>query len=462
LSHPLRLFEVLAAPFVLLASLLGLFSNSNGDMAEPGNEIDSTVDSEDQRDESDAVAPENSGGSTAAFQVLRIVDFRYLFVGNMMMFMAFQMRNVVQSWLALELTDSQAWVGVINGSPTIAIILLGLIGGVASDRWPKRDILLRVRLGLGLANFVVGYLVMVDVISIWHLLILSLAQGGAIAFGMPASQTIVQDIVGRNRLFTAVSLNQSLATVGGIAGPAAGGALLGFMGVGPVYFVIGAIYVPAIYATWKIKTRTRAERSSTSNPISDIKEALVYVKSSPPLRILVALNCLGLLAGFIFPIIPVYARDVLDVGESGFGILMAAFGLGALVGGLGLAFIGTVKHKGWLLMLAVVIGDPTSILFGFSRDFYFSTFLLFLFGVGAAFYITTVSTLFQTHAPEHLRGKIMAVYALTLQLFPLGWMLGGFAAETLGAEMALILGNGFSISVTVIMFARSRTFRELT
>jgi MFS family permease len=431
-------------------------------MAEPGNEIDSTVDSEDQRDESDAVAPENSGGSTAAFQVLRIVDFRYLFVGNMMMFMAFQMRNVVQSWLALELTDSQAWVGVINGSPTIAIILLGLIGGVASDRWPKRDILLRVRLGLGLANFVVGYLVMVDVISIWHLLILSLAQGGAIAFGMPASQTIVQDIVGRNRLFTAVSLNQSLATVGGIAGPAAGGALLGFMGVGPVYFVIGAIYVPAIYATWKIKTRTRAERSSTSNPISDIKEALVYVKSSPPLRILVALNCLGLLAGFIFPIIPVYARDVLDVGESGFGILMAAFGLGALVGGLGLAFIGTVKHKGWLLMLAVVIGDPTSILFGFSRDFYFSTFLLFLFGVGAAFYITTVSTLFQTHAPEHLRGKIMAVYALTLQLFPLGWMLGGFAAETLGAEMALILGNGFSISVTVIMFARSRTFRELT
>jgi MFS family permease len=136
--------------------------------------------------------------------------------------------------------------------------------------------------------------------------------------------------------------------------------------------------------------------------------------------------------------------------------------VGALVGGLGLAFIGNVKHKGWLLMLAVVIGDPAVILFGFSRDFYFSTVLLFLFGVGAAFYITTVSTLFQTYAPERLRGKIMAVYALTLQLFPLGWMLGGFIADTLGAEMALVLGNGFSISVTLAMFAKSRTFRELT
>ena len=177
---------------------------------------------------------------------------------------------------------------------------------------------------------------------------------------------------------------------------------------------------------------------------------------------MVALNTLGLVAGFVFPIIPIYARDVLEVGESGFGILMAAFGIGALVGGLGLAFYGEVKHKGWLLMLAVLLGDPTSILFGFSRDFYLSTVLLFIFGVGAAFYITTVSTLFQTHAPEHLRGKIMAVYGLTLQLFPLGWMLGGFAAATLGNETALVLGNGGSIVVTLVMFASSRTFRELS
>ncbi len=431
-------------------------------MATSGKDRDPAIDADVWNDGSDEITPDKSGGGSIALTVLGIVDFRYLFVANMMMFMAFQMRNVVQSWLALELTDSQAWVGVINGSPAVAIITLGLIGGVASDRWPKRDILLWVRIGLGLVNFAVGYLVMIDVISIWHLLFLSLAQGGAIAFGMPASQTIVQDIVGRNRLLTAVSLNQSLSTIGGIAGPALGGALLGIMGVAPVYFLISAIYIPAIYATWRIKTRTRVERTSNTSAITDIKEALVYVRSSAPLRILVVLNVLGLVAGFIFPIIPVYARDVLDVGESGFGILMAAFGVGALVGGLGLAFIGNVKHKGWLLMLAVVIGDPAVILFGFSRDFYFSTVLLFLFGVGAAFYITTVSTLFQTYAPERLRGKIMAVYALTLQLFPLGWMLGGFIADTLGAEMALVLGNGFSISVTLAMFAKSRTFRELT
>ena len=431
-------------------------------MANSGTGEESNTDDQPQDIEQESILQEDSDEQSAVLQLMRITDFRYVFLANMMLFMAFQMRNVVQSWLALELTDSQAWVGVINGSPAVAIITLGLIGGVASDRWPKRDILLWVRIGLGLVNFAVGYLVMIDVISIWHLLFLSLAQGGAIAFGMPASQTIVQDIVGRNRLLTAVSLNQSLSTIGGIAGPALGGALLGIMGVAPVYFLISAIYIPAIYATWRIKTRTRGERTSNTSAITDIKEALVYVRSSPPLRILVVLNVLGLVAGFIFPIIPVYARDVLDVGESGFGILMAAFGVGALVGGLGLAFIGNVKHKGWLLMLAVVIGHPAVVLCGFSRDFCFSTVLLFLFGVSAAFCITTVSTLFQTYAPGRVRGKIMAVYALTLQLFPLGWMLGGFIADTLGAEMALVLGNGFSISVTLAMFAKSRTFRELT
>ena len=430
-------------------------------MANSGTDEESHKDDQPQDIEQESILEEDSDEQSAVLQLLRITDFRYLFLANMMLFMAFQMRNVVQSWLALELTDSQAWVGVINGSPAIAIILLGLVGGVASDRWPKRDILLWVRLGLGLVNLVVGYLVVIDAISIWHLLFLSIAQGGAIAFGMPATQTIVQDIVGRRRLLSAVSLNQSLATVGGIAGPAVGGALLGVMGVAPVYFVITVIYVPVIYATWKIKTRTRTERLPGSNPLTDIKEALTYVKSSPPLRILVTLNALGLIAGFIFPIIPVYARDVLEVGESGFGILMASFGIGGFVGGLGLAFLGDVKHKGWLLLLAVIIWDPVAILFGFSRDFYFSAVLLFLFGIAASFYISTVATLFQTYAPEHLRGKIMAVFGLTLQLFPLGWMLGGFTAEKFGAETALILGNGFSFIVIVVMFARSRTFREL-
>ncbi|MCH7594208.1 MAG: MFS transporter [Chloroflexi bacterium] len=403
-----------------------------------------------------------SGGGSTALEVLRMRDFRYLFVANILVFMVFQMRNVVQAWLALELTDSQAWVGIIAGSPAIAVILLSLAGGVASDRWSKRTILMWVRGSMAVVNLIVGYLVAIEVISIWHLLALSMVQGGAVAFGMPASQTIVHDVVGRKRLLTAISLNQSLATTGAIIGPALGGVLLGVAGIAPVYFLIAVIYVPAVAATWRITTNKRAEPPVKTSAIADLKEAIAFVRSSPVLRPLIIMNILGLMAGFIFPIIPIYARDVLDVGELGLGAMMAAMSAGMAAGALTLALIGEVKRKGWLLFLSLVLGDPAAIAFGFSRDFYLSLSLLFIFGVSAGLYLSTLSTVFQTHSPDYLRGKIMSIYALTLQLFPLGWMIGGIAAQTLGNEMALVLGNGGVILVAWTLFFRSRALREMT
>ena len=430
-------------------------------MATSGTDRDPAPDAGVAAGTGDELAPATSAGSTA-LEVLRMRDFRYLFVANILVFMVFQMRNVVQAWLALELTDSQAWVGIIAGAPAIAVILLSLAGGVASDRWSKRSILIWVRTSMALVNFIVGYLVAIDVISIWHLLALAMVQGGAVAFGMPASQTIVHDVVGRGRLLTAISLNQSLATAGAIVGPALGGVLLGVAGIAPVYFLIALIYVPAVAATWRIRTNKRAEPRAKTSAIADLREALVYVRSSPVLRPLVVMNVLGLMAGFIFPIIPIYARDVLDVGELGLGAMFAAMSAGMAVGALALALTGEVKRKGWLLFLALVLGDPAAIAFGFSRDFYLSLSLLFIFGVGGGLYLSTLATVFQTHSPDYLRGKIMSIFALTLQLFPLGWMLGGITAQPLGNEQALVLGNGTVMVVAMTLFFRSRALRGMT
>ena len=430
-------------------------------MATSGTDRDPAPDAGVAAGTGDELAPATSAGSHAP-EVVRMRDFRYLFVANILVFMVFQMRNVVQAWLALELTDSQAWVGIIAGAPAIAVILLSLAGGVASDRWSKRSILIWVRTSMALVNFIVGYLVAIDVISIWHLLALAMVQGGAVAFGMPASQTIVHDVVGRGRLLTAISLNQSLATAGAIVGPALGGVLLGVAGIAPVYFLIALIYVPAVAATWRIRTNKRAEPRAKTSAIADLREALVYVRSSPVLRPLVVMNVLGLMAGFIFPIIPIYARDVLDVGELGLGAMFAAMSAGMAVGALALALTGEVKRKGWLLFLALVLGDPAAIAFGFSRDFYLSLSLLFIFGVGGGLYLSTLATVFQTHSPDYLRGKIMSIFALTLQLFPLGWMLGGITAQTLGNEQALVLGNGTVMVVAMTLFFRSRALREMT
>ena len=287
-------------------------------------------------------------------------------------------------------------------------------------------------------------------------------SGGAGACGRPASQTLVHAVVGRGRLLTAISLNQSLATAGAIVGPALGGVLLGVAGIAPVYFLIALIYVPAVAATWQIRTNKRAEPRAKTSAIADLREALAYVRGSPVLRPLVVMNVLGLMAGFIFPIIPIYARDVLDVGELGLGAMFAAMSAGVAVGAPALALTGEVKGRGWLLFVAAVLGGASALPFGFSRDFYLSLSLLFIFGVGGGLYLSTLATVFQTHSPDYLRGKIMSIYALTLQLFPLGWMLGGITAQTLGNEQALVLGNGTVIVIAMTLFFRSRALREMT
>ena len=136
-------------------------------------------------------------GRKLALALLKLRDFRFALLGSGVLVFSFQMRAIVQSWLALELTDSQAWVGAVNGLPAVVSIALSLLGGLAADRFPKRDILVVMRLGLVGLALVSGYLVAIDVITIWHLLALTLVQGGITAFTMPAAQSIVAELVGR-------------------------------------------------------------------------------------------------------------------------------------------------------------------------------------------------------------------------------------------------------------------------
>ncbi len=129
-------------------------------------------------------------GRALAFTLLRLRDFRFALLSGAALVFGFEMRAVLQSGLALELTDSQAWVGAINGLPAVTMIALSLLGGVAADRFPKRDIQVLTRLGLVGLALGAGYLVAADVITIWYLLALALVQGSMTAVGLPANQAL--------------------------------------------------------------------------------------------------------------------------------------------------------------------------------------------------------------------------------------------------------------------------------
>ena len=399
--------------------------------------------------------------STAA-DVLKIRDFRFLFVSLGVLIFAFEMRTMAQSWLALELTDSQAWVGIVNGVPAIAVIALSLLGGVVADRYPKRTILLWVRAGLAALAFLVGFLVITDAIAIWHLILLALVQGSIIAFGMPAGQTFIIEIVGRERLLTANMLSQTVASVGTMAGPALGGVLLGLFGVSAVYIIVGAIYVFSIMVLVPVRTRTISNPESTATPIRDIKEGLAFVRSDVRIRNLMILNILALFAGFMMPLIPLYARDILKVGETGFGFLMGAFGVGAIIGAGSLSLMGNVQKKALILVIAPVIWGIGMVMFGYSRSFPMSLVILGVMGGIGPVYVAVIMTLAQTLAPERMRARVISIFSITMQLFPLGWMAGGILAVLIGNEETLIIGAIGMLVFPVYLYVTSADFRNVT
>jgi MFS family permease len=423
------------------------------------------------RDETDlmgvpeqAVDDKSAGGASLALELLKVRDFRFALISSAILVFGFEMRAVVQSWLALELTDSQAWVGAVNGLPAIVMIALSLVGGLAADRFPKRDILVVVRLFLASLMLVAGYLVATDVMTIWYLLAMTMISGGFAAFGMPAVQSLVVELAGRKRVLTASSLMQTVGGLGLILGPALGGFLLGLFGVAPVFFIIAGIQFVGLLATLMIRSRkvhnTKAEKSSSA--MSDIAEGLRFVRGNPLVRMLMLMNILAMFAGFMFPLIPVYARDVLVVGESGYGMMMGAFGLGGVIGSVSLAMAGNVKKKANLVMGSIGLWIVGTFVFAFSRDYYLSLVVLVVMGAGGIAYVTTINAMVQMAIPDELRGRVTSLFSITMTLFPVGMFVGGVLAAATTNEIS-IMTSGVGVALPVLLvYVFSRRFREMS
>ena len=401
-------------------------------------------------------------GRKALAGLLKIRDFRYIFLSVGILIFGFEMRSMAQSWLTLELTDSQAWVGLVNGLPAVGVIALTLYGGVIAERYPKKTILAIVRLLLAVLAFAVGYLVAAELIEAWHLLVFALIQGSIVAFGMPAGASILIEIVGRDRLMSANLFSQTLSSVGTMLGPAIGGVLLGFSGVASVYVIVGVLYVFAFIFTFLIRNNTITNPSGSKSALQEIAEGMRFVRGDSVFRYLFMLNILALFAGFVMPLIPVYARDVLEVGGAGFGILMSGFGVGAIIGSLALAFAGNVKKKALVMVIATVMFAIGMVIFVYSRSFALSIATMVLMGAAGPVYVATIMTVVTIRAPDHMRSRVIAMFSITMQLFPLGWMAGGIIAEVFSNETSGVIG-ALGVGVfPVYLYITSKNFRAIT
>jgi MFS family permease len=395
--------------------------------------------------------------------VLRAPGFPWLIMANGAMFAGFQMRNMGQAWLVLELTDSAFLVGLVNAMPSMALLVLSPIGGVLADRFNKRTVALRGRFFVMLVSFVVAFIVASGGVQVWHLLITGLLLGTGFALSNPASQTIVMDVVGRERMVSAISLNNSVSNLGTMVGPAIGGLLIANFGNAAMFWLTAGIYVFGYVGFFGVPGKEPSEsavQAGWSSAFKQMGEGMKYAMATSRVKWLLFALTGTIFWGVVQPLIPVYARDVLEVGAGGFGLLIAATGAGSLVGAVIIFGIGDLPRKGLMVTLSTVVTAATYSMFAISGIFAVSIFALFVSGLASAVWFTSIFTLLQTMVGDEMRGRIMGLAMSAAMLMGFGFMLGGLLADTYSPQVALHTAAALWILWALTAFWRSPDLRK--
>ena len=396
----------------------------------------------------------------AAFAVLREPYFASFLLALGASELGFFLRMTTRDWLVLELTDSQLWVGLAGGIGAVPIVILAAMGGAVSDMMDRRRTVMVAWMVQAVLSFSIAYLITAGLIQAWHLLLFSIAFGATMAFDAPALLALVVDLARGRRVFAANGLFFSTATIAAIAGPPVAGYLIAAHGIDTAYYAVGAAIVASVVLMWRVRAPAARRSAAAGSVFASIAAGLAYARRTPPIAAVLAIVMTRLVAGFIMPLIPVYARDVLGVGVSGFGVLMALHAIGFLVGSAAASLVGDVPRKGLIIVGTAVAWDVLMVAFGFSRSFPLSVGLLFVMGIAAAAHENAITTTLQLSAAEHIRGRIMSLYHMADASFPLGFILGGALAAGVGNELALVLGAVVSTPVLLLIYARSPALRQ--
>ncbi len=380
-------------------------------------------------------------GSGRIFLAFQNTGYRWLWTSGVFGAMSRSVDMMAQGWLVLIITDSPFWVGAVAGARGVATLCVSPIAGVIADRVNRRKLIMMLQFSTSLIAFLMAYLVITDLIQLWHIMVLSFLQGIAMTFSMPARMTLTMDLVGKRALMNATAANFMAFSVMQIISPTVGGIVISRAGIGGVYLFIGAGLLGAVAALWRIGHVPMGDRLEES-PWRNLKEGVSHVFRSPTLRPLLLMGVVVEMYGFSHMImLPVIARDVLHVGATGLGLLTSAGGVGALIATFFVAGLGDFKAKGWLLVGGSAGFGLFLILFAASTWFPLSQFLLAAARATAITYDSVMATLLQTNAPDRMRGRVMSFYALTFGMNPIGGIQAGAIAGFFSAPLAIGIGG---------------------
>ncbi|MBI2304857.1 MAG: MFS transporter [Chloroflexi bacterium] len=376
--------------------------------------------------------------------IQRYPDYRWLWLGSMTEHAGEWMETVALGWLMLQLTDSAFLLGLVGVCRMAPRLFFPLLGGLVADRVNRRNLLMASLLAFSVLAFALAALVATGVVQAWHVLVVVTLGGVSMSFNHPARNTILPNLVPRQDLTNAVSLD--IASVNGsrILGPPLAGLLIPVLGTPAVFVARGLGCILAAFWLFHIKTdMTPIAGDRKVSLFKDFREGISYLRLSPSLLQLTLLW--GMLYTVVHPytnLLPIFARDILHAGPQGLGFLVGAAGAGALVGTLGLASMAGFRSKGKLLFATGIAVGIFMIFFSYSPWFLVSLGLVVIMGVTNSSYMAVNNTLIQLHATDEMRGRVMSVREVTMAINLFGSLVMGALADVSGAPLAVAVFGG--------------------
>lgn len=387
---------------------------------------------------------------------LKYRNFNLFFYGQSISLIGTWMQTTAQSWLVLELTNSPFLLGLLGAVQFLPMMLFSLVAGVFADRFSKRKILLLTQTTLTVLALCLAILTQTGTVKFWHVLVIGFLSGIANAADMPTRQAFFSELVGKEALMNAISLNSSIFNLARIVGPAVAGISIAKKGYAFCFYANAISFLPVIIgiAFIRLPAVERTVKRVLDSVFREIGEGLKYAYSKRiiliPLFLLLIVNIFALNFNVL---IPVFVKEVLKRSADTYGNMLSVMGIGAILGSTILAI---TSHRGvrdsYIFGGAGLLG-VSLILFAFQKSLLASFAVIMVGGFMMVVFLNATNTTLQTNSEPYIRGRVMSIYSFVFGgLTPVGALYAGTVSEKFGSSLAFGISGLLVVSATILVY----------
>ena len=368
-------------------------------------------------------------------------NFQLFLGGQFLSLIGTWVQTVAQSWLVYKMTGSSVMLGLVTFAGQIPY-LFSPIGGVLADRMNKHRLIILTQVLSTLQAVLLAWLTLSGAVQVWHVIVLALVLGVIGVFDMTGRQAFLVEMVGKEDLMNAIALNSSVYNSGRILGPAVAGVMVAAIGEGWCFAVNAVSFLAVIAGLLMMRLQRPHKHSRAESPIEQFRQGLEYIRTHQPTRALLLNLCAVSIMNYPFIVLmPIFADRIFHGGAQTLGILMSAFGVGAVLGALYMASRTALSGTSRRIVRSTIVYSIALIGFSFSWSVPIACFFLIVAGAGMLMQVASTNTGLQSLAPDAMRGRVMGFYGMMfLGMVPIGSLIAGWLGDRIGAPWTVSLG----------------------